>query len=326
MADIYDKLTRHQVYIEGVKAWQGANYSDTLDTLSRAMNRLTITQPRDRSLLDMTPSEYRAFERRVTTQLDRTLKRSYEVMLKDFEDFSKADNRLLNAILRSERGTRRRAPTHATIWRNARTRVMGANGLTIEETMRQYFTTVKADVLSTVRQARVNGGTFGELRDRIFGTKAKAFSNGLMTKAKNNARTVIATSIQHITSNAQTYLEAMFYERYRWVSVLDEKTTEVCKSRDGKVYRYGKGPIPPAHYNCRSKIVPIEENRRNVPSSWFEWLREQPSSVLSDIVGSKDAARIRSGEATAQDFPAFMSQRKVPLDKLEDKLSFILAD
>lgn len=47
-------------------------------------------------------------------------------------------------------------------------------------------------------------------------------------------------------------------KKVRWVAEKDEKTCEVCKKRDGKVYEVGKIP-PKPHYNCRCWVVPIIE-------------------------------------------------------------------
>jgi len=46
-------------------------------------------------------------------------------------------------------------------------------------------------------------------------------------------------------------------ERYEWVSTLDSRTSTICRSRDGQKYEFGKGPLPPAHPNCRSAISPV---------------------------------------------------------------------
>jgi SPP1 gp7 family putative phage head morphogenesis protein len=318
MADLYDKLTRHQVYLERVKAWQGNDFNDTLDVLGRRVNGILLDQTKD--LIDMTPTEYRNFTRRMSNQLDRTLKRSSEVLLSDFQKFSSVDNKLLRDILGSERTTRRRMPKDATVWNAARKRVLGANGLTLEQTMARYYASVKADVMNRLAQARVNGTSMRELRDE-FSSKGK-----LLKKWKDQANSVIATSLQHISSVTQSYYEGIFFERYRWAAVLDDRTTDICRSRDGKTWRYGKGPLPPAHYNCRSKIVPVEDTRRNLPATYFAWLTDQPLAFLVDIVGKQKAERIKSGKATTTEFPKFMGAEPLPLDEFANKLTIILTD
>jgi SPP1 gp7 family putative phage head morphogenesis protein len=49
-------------------------------------------------------------------------------------------------------------------------------------------------------------------------------------------------------------------EAYQFSAVLDERTTDVCRSLDGKVFERGgfvDRITPPLHFNCRSLLVPI---------------------------------------------------------------------
>ncbi len=318
MADLYDKLTRHQVYLEQVKAWIGNDYNDTLDVLNRRIDGILVDQVKDP--IDMSAAEYRNFARRMSRQLDSTLTRSKSVMLADYQKFSAVDNQVLASILKSETSSRRRMPKDSIVWNATRKRPLGANGMTLDATLDAYYRSVKADVMTRLAAARVNGTTIRELRGDFSKT------GKLLAKWKNQANTVIATSLQHVSSMTQHYYESLFYERYRWVAVLDERTTEVCRSLDGKTWAYGKGPVPPAHYNCRSKIVPVEGTKRNLPSSYFAWLKEQPRKFLADILGEKDARRVESGEATEKEFPKFMSSKRLPLDEFLNKLPIILTD
>ena len=43
---------------------------------------------------------------------------------------------------------------------------------------------------------------------------------------------------------------------YVWISVLDDRTSVICRTLAYTVWEYGKGPLPPAHPNCRSRIMP----------------------------------------------------------------------
>lgn len=318
MADLYDKLTRHQVLLEGVKAWAGDDFNDTLRVLRKRLDGVMLAQPYNANLGEMTAIQYRAFYQRVQNNLRNVTARSSQVLFDDFANFAKTDKSMLDGILRSERGTRRRVPSDTVIWNQATKRPLGANGMTMKETVDAYYAGMRRDVLNRIKQGRVNNESMATVRDDI--------NNRLMPKFRNQANSLIATVYQHISSVIQSYIEAMFYERYRWVAVLDEKTTELCRSRDGKTWRYGKGPIPPAHYNCRSKIVPVQDNNRNIPSTFFGWLQSQPSVVLNEVVGKEAAERILKGEAKASQFPKFMGAKHIPLDKFKGKMPLILAD
>jgi SPP1 gp7 family putative phage head morphogenesis protein len=46
----------------------------------------------------------------------------------------------------------------------------------------------------------------------------------------------------------------------RWVSVLDSRTSDICLGLAGQVFPAHEGPRPPAHFNCRSTVVPVFRN------------------------------------------------------------------
>jgi SPP1 gp7 family putative phage head morphogenesis protein len=47
-------------------------------------------------------------------------------------------------------------------------------------------------------------------------------------------------------------------KKYRYVATLDSRTSSICAALDGREFEYGKGPMPPQHFNCRSTTVPID--------------------------------------------------------------------
>lgn len=104
---------------------------------------------------------------------------------------------------------------------------------------------------------------------------------------------------------------------YRWVSILDSKTSQICRSLDGQVFPFGKGPIPPAHPRCRSTIVAEVQGRflkrrddtrpsasGDVPAetTYYEWLKRQPPEFQDDALGVTRAALFRKGGLSAKQF------------------------
>ena len=320
---LYDKLTRHQVYLEGLKSWFSSDFNDTLDVLNRRVMNIFLDAP-ERQLGDLTAAQYRNFERRISRQLDSIIKRSKEVLWNDLKDVNAADNEMLQGILKSERSTRRKMPSNAVVWNQVTKRTVGATGTTLDEMIDAFYANLKATILKEVRKARIDNDSVDDLITTMKGTRAANNRDGLMNKFKNQSNSVLATALQHITSVSQNQYERIFYERYRWVAVLDSRTTHICRSRNGKTWAYGRGPVPPAHYNCRSKIVPVDDDRRNYPETYFGWVREQPFNVLSDIVGIEAARRIRAGKGSDTEFPQYMSERKLNVDQFKNKLPLIL--
>ena len=72
--------------------------------------------------------------------------------------------------------------------------------------------------------------------------------------------TLIRTSINQVANTAsQQVYEANqdITQRYRYVATLDTRTSAICRALDGREFDYGKGPMPPQHFNCRSTTVPV---------------------------------------------------------------------
>jgi uncharacterized protein with gpF-like domain len=46
-------------------------------------------------------------------------------------------------------------------------------------------------------------------------------------------------------------------KKYQYVATLDSLTSPICRALDGQEFPYGKGPTPPQHFNCRSKVVAV---------------------------------------------------------------------
>ena len=191
------------------------------------------------------------------------------------------------------------------------------SGQVIEKAFRGIAST-QADLIS--REIRV-GITEGEslakiskrLRGRLqFGknqemtAKAQALAGGNgMKLANNQVRTIVRTSVNQVQTMASQEVYAAnqdVTQRYEYVATLDSKTTALCGSLDGKTFKYGEGPMPPQHFNCRSTTVPIiddEDLRKKFPDtrpssvgrvsqdeSYPDWLNKNPS-MQSEALGNK---------------------------------------
>ncbi len=130
------------------------------------------------------------------------------------------------------------------------------------------------------------------------------------TKANNQIRTVVRTSINQVANAASMKAyEANqdITKKYRYTSTLDSRTSPICRALDGTEHFYGKGPIPPQHFNCRSTTVPIIDyenlgfdppppskigrpnSDKNIPDgeTYGAWLKRQPKVVQEEVLGNK---------------------------------------
>lgn len=72
-----------------------------------------------------------------------------------------------------------------------------------------------------------------------------------------------------------------------WSSILDSRTSSVCFSRHNKrIYRDLGGSKPPAHMNCRSRVVPIFGQDDEFPQETVKaWFSRQPEGTQRNILG-----------------------------------------
>jgi SPP1 gp7 family putative phage head morphogenesis protein len=99
----------------------------------------------------------------------------------------------------------------------------------------------------------------GESIDKI----AKRIDKQFNSKAYGSQR-LIRTESARVISSAQEkiYAESGVVEYLIYTATLDNRTSEICRSRDGKKWRIDDPTRPtiPAHPNCRSCWIPAIEN------------------------------------------------------------------
>jgi SPP1 gp7 family putative phage head morphogenesis protein len=166
-----------------------------------------------------------------------------------------------------------------------------------------------------VRQGLLTGEPTPAIAKRLigslqFGEEAKTVkqliaAGGQATAvADNQVIALIRTSINQVANTAsQQVYEANqdITPRYRYVATLDTRTSAICRALDGKEFEYGRGPMPPQHFNCRSTTVPVidpgilppsttatrasKDGQVPINQSYGEWLSKQSRSVQADALG-----------------------------------------
>lgn len=130
---------------------------------------------------------------------------------------------------------------------------------------------------------------------------------------------LIRTSNAHIAAQvtqATVEANADIVQGVEWVSVLDGRTTDVCRGRDGEVYPIDSGPRPPAHPNCRSTTRTVLKGMEPLKRETYgEWLKRQPAADQDDILGPARGKLFREGRLTVDRF-VDMRGKRVPLEKL----------
>jgi len=129
---------------------------------------------------------------------------------------------------------------------------------------------VKADTLivsEALKQYRETGLGVDNAQERFaYGKKLKkklAFQNskGQRIKTKGLTRVIIGDSLYsgYVAGQRSTLLNLDILKVIH-VSVMDNRTTEICASLDGQIRNILTDQLPPMHVGCRSIIVPYKEN------------------------------------------------------------------
>jgi SPP1 gp7 family putative phage head morphogenesis protein len=177
---------------------------------------------------------------------------------------------------------------------------------------------------NTVRNGWAQGKTLSQMVREVIGTKAGGYKDGILETSRRAASTVIHTATQHVANAArQSVWEANgdIVEKYQWVSTLDRRTTQQCKSLDGRQFEPGKGPMPPIHPNCRSTTIAVlgkewdwldeggtrassGPNPGYVPAgeSYYDWLKKQPEGFQKVALGPTRAKLFADGGLTPDRF------------------------
>lgn len=175
-----------------------------------------------------------------------------------------------------------------------------------------------------IRMGVVEGRSIAEIVRDIRGTRAQGYKDGITAISRRHAETTVRTAVNH-TANAAA---EGFYNRNKrlikavqWLSVLDMRTSSICRARDGEVYEVNKGPRPPAHPNCRSTTTPIlKAHPKPRATSYTEWLKRQSNTVQNDVLGVSKARLFRAGNLTMDRF-VNKAGKEYTLEQLEERES-----
>lgn len=176
-------------------------------------------------------------------------------------------------------------------------------------------------VAGAIRRGYFEGRTTAQIIQDIRGTRANRYRDGLLAVTDRHAQAVVRTAVQHVATTARMetwQANDDLVIGYRWVSTLDSRTSTTCRSLDGKVFKFGKGPRPPAHINCRSTIVAELDGRFkflrgsaerasqdgpvSAQETYYSWLKRQPAAFQDSVLGPTRGKLLRDGGLSAERF------------------------
>jgi len=171
-----------------------------------------------------------------------------------------------------------------------------------------------------------NGESIAHITQRIRGTRAAGYADGILQESRRNIESVVRTAVSqtvHDSSEEMYKLNSDVIKGVQIVATLDARTTEICMGYDGKIFDVGEGPRPPFHYNCRTTTIPVVKSWKGMgiklkeapigtratmdgqvsgKLTYGSWLKTQSDGFQNDVLGPTRAELFRSGKVSIDQF------------------------
>ncbi|SFO05764.1 Phage Mu protein F like protein [Xenorhabdus japonica] len=186
-----------------------------------------------------------------------------------------------------------------------------------------------ARINNTVRHGYLNGESAVEIGRKVRGHVNQGYKDGAVQMSRANATTIAKTAVSHLQAVArEQFVDANrgIFDCKRWVSTLDNKTSNDCIVRDGLRYTLDGKPIGhkvpylqgpgKIHFNCRSMetlvvkswqelgidVDEMNEGTRasmdgQVPENitFLEWIQRQPEWRQKQVFGETRFRLMKEG-------------------------------
>ena len=136
-----------------------------------------------------------------------------------------------------------------------------------------------------VMKTSVNNLTLTAINDGWTQTQLRKALTVSEIAIKRNVAMIARTSVNAVSNHTKAVLYAKndIVDRVLFSATLDGRTTDICMTLDGKVYKKARSPILPLHPNERSQLIPILKG-------------ESAEQVINDLL-PRPAVEIKSVDA-----------------------------
>lgn len=353
---LYDMSVRAQVYTEDVKLWQINSFNpvlkeiadnfksvlsnvkyETLDQLTKAeLNRLIAK-------LKISQADiYNVYYKKLLIDLQNFMYSSLKVTQiyvgsflysakKQSENIKKVSQKTAIAELmeRSKENTAIFGIASITrddelLWSKILNEPLPVNGIYLLAFIQAFIQKSKLDLENLIRMAYANKWTLQQLINEATSFNDVQGSSSQVKKISVAHAAVVATVMQHIAQISNAAVMSLAFGFYEWISVIDGSTTEICRKRNRKRYKFGKGPLPPAHMWCRSGIAAIVGTDDIDEETFYTWIRRQNEIFQNDVLGAANARKLREGLLNSKDISKYESNMPLSLKDFENKIDIIL--
>lgn len=319
-----DLAIRQQVLLERFKAGRVRGVMEALDKTYGAT--AGVLNALDKEVSELTRKELQAVLSEMSAATTKVFQTATERLTDRFGEFADFQAELEGKALEVVGPSLRiKYPKAGVAYAEALAQPISATGQLLPDFIQNWSDGETERLNNATRRAWGEGWTNQRLMQSIRGTKALGFKDGILATTRRNAEAIARTSVQHVASSARMATWEKnndIVTGYRWVSTLDGKTTQVCRSLDGKVFKLNQGPRPPIHINCRSTTVAeldeklgldfLDEGATRssengyVPAgqNYYDWLKTQPAAFQNQALGKTRATLFRDGGLSADKFAA----------------------
>lgn len=326
MASPVDIAIRQQVYLERLKAGFDRDWNRVQRSL-RERVRIVLSALEIENLQELDRKELQKVLIGLrSAMVDVTLPAMVDFLETNMADLAKLSAAMEVAALGSlvANPPRFNMPTARLAFEAALQNPVQATGELLATMVKDWPLRDAMRVSNVVQTGWAQGRTLQQMIREVVGTKKNGYKDGILDVSRQHAGTVIHTATQHTANAARMDVwerNGDIVKMYQWVSTLDRRTTQQCKSLDGRTFEPGKGPMPPIHPNCRSTTVAVlgpewdfldegatrassGPNPGYVPAddSYYDWLQKQPAAFQDVAMGPTRGKLFRDGGLTPERF------------------------
>lgn len=347
-----------QIYVEDLKLWQINKFDPVLKEIATNFKRIVNSIKYD-SVDQLTKVEltrlvaklkvsqaaiYNEYYGRLLIDLEKFMSSSLKVTSSYtgsyiFADTNKkelkkvSDKTAIAAILDWQKENKTKgiygfAPVtdeEEKIWSKILNEPMAVNGILIAAFIKSFIYSSEAKLENLIKMAWANKWTLKELIAAADGDETPLGTASQTRKIGVEHAAVVATVMQHVYQLSTASIYSLLADSYMWVSVIDGRTTEICLKRNHKIWQFGKGPLPPAHINCRSSVAALIGSVNDIPEeTFYTWIKRQNPIFQADVLGAINARKLQEGKIKAGDLQKYESNNLLSLVEFETKVDNIL--
>lgn len=274
--ELIEIASRHQAQYERLKSHEVKSFDNFLklldEDLRKQLSRSDLTLF-TRSRLEKQLALIREIIRGIYDDYEKTWRDSMIEAAKYEAEFEKT---ALDRVVINHEFV---LPTENQISAAVFTRPLSVEGINKGALLDQFFrglpdSTIKR-VEGAIRLGFAQGQTTQQVIQRIRGTAKAKYTDGLMALSRRDADLITRTALQHVSSQARFATwdrNRDIIKGVQWVSTLDSRTSNLCRSLSGRVFPIDKGPRPPAHINCLpgDAYITASGDITGVSKRWFD--------------------------------------------------------